>query len=67
MDRSLNDHSDGEYDFTMCNPPFYASREEVIQSAEAKEFEPNAVCGLQCADLVRLLTIMCGRCVLVRT
>ncbi|KAH9921568.1 S-adenosyl-L-methionine dependent methyltransferase [Epithele typhae] len=32
------------YDFTMCNPPFYASREEVLQSAEAKEFTPNAVC-----------------------
>ncbi|KAI0687801.1 S-adenosyl-L-methionine dependent methyltransferase [Cerioporus squamosus] len=36
--------SDGPYDFTMCNPPFYASREEVIQSAESKEFGPNAVC-----------------------
>ncbi|RPD52939.1 S-adenosyl-L-methionine dependent methyltransferase [Lentinus tigrinus ALCF2SS1-7] len=38
------ERSDVTYDFTMCNPPFYASREEVIQSAEAKEFEPNAVC-----------------------
>ncbi|KAI0752971.1 hypothetical protein C8Q80DRAFT_487656 [Daedaleopsis nitida] len=37
-------HSDPQYDFTMCNPPFYSSRDEVIQSAEAKEFEPNAVC-----------------------
>ncbi|TFK82629.1 S-adenosyl-L-methionine dependent methyltransferase [Polyporus arcularius HHB13444] len=36
--------SDVPYDFTMCNPPFYGSREEVIQSAESKEFEPNAVC-----------------------
>ncbi|OSD00137.1 S-adenosyl-L-methionine dependent methyltransferase [Trametes coccinea BRFM310] len=36
--------SDVVYDFTMCNPPFYSSREEVLQSAEAKEFEPNAVC-----------------------
>ncbi|KAL7280933.1 hypothetical protein ACG7TL_005882 [Trametes sanguinea] len=35
--------SDVVYDFTMCNPPFYSSREEVLQSAEAKEFEPNAV------------------------
>lgn len=31
-------------DFTMCNPPFYASREEVLQSTEAKEFSPSAVC-----------------------
>ncbi|KAK7044830.1 S-adenosyl-L-methionine-dependent methyltransferase [Favolaschia claudopus] len=31
-------------DFTMCNPPFYSSHEDVAASAEAKEFEPNAVC-----------------------
>ncbi|EIW53771.1 uncharacterized protein TRAVEDRAFT_60998 [Trametes versicolor FP-101664 SS1] len=37
--------SDGAgYDFTMCNPPFYGSREEVQQSAEGKEHGPNAVC-----------------------
>ncbi|KAI0334613.1 S-adenosyl-L-methionine dependent methyltransferase [Cubamyces sp. BRFM 1775] len=36
--------SDAVYDFTMCNPPFYSSREEVLQSAEAKELGPNAVC-----------------------
>ena len=27
----------------MCNPPFYGSREDVAQSADAKEFGPNAV------------------------
>jgi 23S rRNA A1618 N6-methylase RlmF len=27
----------------MCNPPFYDSVEEVAQSAEAKEWGPNAV------------------------
>ncbi|KAI0665371.1 S-adenosyl-L-methionine dependent methyltransferase [Trametes maxima] len=32
------------YDFTMCNPPFYSSRDEVFRSAEAKELGPNAVC-----------------------
>ncbi|THH26920.1 hypothetical protein EUX98_g7273 [Antrodiella citrinella] len=32
------------YDFTMCNPPFYESRDEVLRSAEAKEVGPNAVC-----------------------
>ncbi|KAI0074389.1 hypothetical protein K474DRAFT_1648072 [Panus rudis PR-1116 ss-1] len=32
------------YDFTMCNPPFYCDREEVLRSAEAKEVGPNAVC-----------------------
>ncbi|KAI0093190.1 S-adenosyl-L-methionine dependent methyltransferase [Irpex rosettiformis] len=33
-----------QLDFTMCNPPFYGDREEVLKSAEAKEFGPNAVC-----------------------
>ena len=33
-----------EVAFTMCNPPFYSSREDVAASAEAKEFERNAVC-----------------------
>jgi 23S rRNA A1618 N6-methylase RlmF len=31
-------------DFTMCNPPFYSSREDVLSSAETKEFGPNAIC-----------------------
>jgi len=32
------------YDFTMCNPPFYESRDEILRSAEAKDTGPNAVC-----------------------
>ncbi|KAJ6107756.1 hypothetical protein N7523_009079 [Penicillium sp. IBT 18751x] len=31
-------------DFTMCNPPFYASQEELIQSAEAKSEKPSQTC-----------------------
>ncbi|BCR91081.1 DUF890 domain protein [Aspergillus chevalieri] len=31
-------------DFTMCNPPFYASRDEMIASAEAKERLPFSAC-----------------------
>ncbi|PLB46137.1 DUF890 domain protein [Aspergillus steynii IBT 23096] len=31
-------------DFTMCNPPFYASRNELISSAEAKERPPFSAC-----------------------
>lgn len=31
-------------DFTMCNPPFYASRDEMIASAEAKERPPFSAC-----------------------
>lgn len=27
----------------MCNPPFYSNREEILKSAEAKEFDPHAV------------------------
>ncbi|KAG1816718.1 S-adenosyl-L-methionine dependent methyltransferase [Suillus subaureus] len=33
------------FDFTMCNPPFYSSAEDVSRSAEFKEFGPNAVCS----------------------
>ncbi|KAF7326028.1 S-adenosyl-L-methionine-dependent methyltransferase [Mycena kentingensis (nom. inval.)] len=40
----LLDDLDARIAFTMCNPPFYASRTEVDASAEAKELEPNAVC-----------------------
>ncbi|KDQ17001.1 hypothetical protein BOTBODRAFT_30380 [Botryobasidium botryosum FD-172 SS1] len=32
------------FDFTMCNPPFYASKEEIALLAGAKEFDPHAVC-----------------------
>ena len=35
--------SDGILDFTMCNPPFYGSREEVAQGAEAKAAAPHSV------------------------
>ncbi|KAJ5665428.1 uncharacterized protein N7477_007876 [Penicillium maclennaniae] len=31
-------------DFTMCNPPFYASQKEMIQSAEAKSEKPSQTC-----------------------
>ena len=31
------------FDFTMCNPPFYASAEDIAHSAAAKEMGPNAV------------------------
>jgi 23S rRNA (adenine1618-N6)-methyltransferase len=30
-------------DFTMCNPPFYSSREEMVMSAETKERPPFSV------------------------
>ncbi|PYI27423.1 DUF890 domain protein [Aspergillus indologenus CBS 114.80] len=31
-------------DFTMCNPPFYASRDEMVASAEAKDRPPFSAC-----------------------
>lgn len=36
----------------MCNPPFYSNPEEVAQSAEAKEFIPNAVLNLSLRTLI---------------
>jgi 23S rRNA A1618 N6-methylase RlmF len=32
-----------EYTFSMCNPPFYESKEEMEESALKKELEPSAV------------------------
>ena len=34
------------FDFVMCNPPFYSSAEDVSRSAEFKELGPNAVRNL---------------------
>ncbi|KAL2811660.1 hypothetical protein BJX63DRAFT_433170 [Aspergillus granulosus] len=31
-------------DFTMCNPPFYSSQEEMVTSAEGKERPPFSAC-----------------------
>ncbi|KKK16290.1 hypothetical protein ARAM_002534 [Aspergillus rambellii] len=31
-------------DFTMCNPPFYASRDELVASAQEKERPPFSAC-----------------------
>lgn len=31
------------FDFTMCNPPFYASQAELEKLASEKEFSPHAV------------------------
>ncbi|GAA5891460.1 hypothetical protein JCM8208_007288 [Rhodotorula glutinis] len=36
--------SAGLIDFTMCNPPFYASQTEIDSSLAAKEIEPFAKC-----------------------
>ncbi|KAF8805512.1 S-adenosyl-L-methionine dependent methyltransferase [Phlegmacium glaucopus] len=32
------------FEFTICNPPFYTTPEEVAQSASEKDLAPNAVC-----------------------
>jgi len=32
------------FEFTMCNPPFYESGDEMTRSAASKELPPNAVC-----------------------
>ncbi|KAK2871741.1 hypothetical protein FQN49_002879 [Arthroderma sp. PD_2] len=39
-------------DFTMCNPPFYESQEEMLQLAEEKKKEPLSVCTGAEAEMV---------------
>ncbi|GAA5903103.1 uncharacterized protein JCM6883_002698 [Sporobolomyces salmoneus] len=39
-------------DFVMCNPPFYASSEEIQLSALQKELEPFAVCTAANNELI---------------
>lgn len=34
---------ESRFDFSMCNPPFYASTEEATRTAAAKELLPSAV------------------------
>jgi 23S rRNA (adenine1618-N6)-methyltransferase len=33
-----------DLDFAMCNPPFYASKDELLASAAAKSRPPNSAC-----------------------
>ncbi|KZO97627.1 S-adenosyl-L-methionine dependent methyltransferase [Calocera viscosa TUFC12733] len=33
-----------QFDFVMCNPPFYSSAEEISDLAAMKEFDPAGVC-----------------------
>ncbi|KAF7979733.1 hypothetical protein HWV62_41100 [Athelia sp. TMB] len=41
-----------QFDFTMCNPPFYASAEDIAQSAATKELGPNAVCTGAAVEMI---------------
>jgi 23S rRNA A1618 N6-methylase RlmF len=49
------------FDFSMCNPPFYASTEEATQSAAAKELLPNAVRSPIPTIPKRDIKILCSR------
>ncbi|KAF8485406.1 ribosomal RNA large subunit methyltransferase F-like protein [Gautieria morchelliformis] len=40
----LVEDTESRFDFTMCNPPFYASISEIEKSAEAKDLPPIAIC-----------------------
>jgi 23S rRNA A1618 N6-methylase RlmF len=34
----------GPFDFTMCNPPFYSSQDQIDQSRQLKEQDPGGIC-----------------------
>ena len=59
----LRDPLHDRFHFTMCNPPFYSSMEEVAQSTEAKEFGPSAVNSM--AGYREPLITFCSRYALV--
>ncbi|KAI8927634.1 hypothetical protein BC831DRAFT_451687 [Entophlyctis helioformis] len=40
------------YDFCLCNPPFYASHEDIQQSRESKADAPRAVCMGQDNEMI---------------
>ncbi|KAF8972036.1 hypothetical protein BDZ97DRAFT_1650372 [Flammula alnicola] len=40
----LEENVQTSFEFSMCNPPFYGSAQEVAESAQAKELPPSAVC-----------------------
>jgi 23S rRNA A1618 N6-methylase RlmF len=44
LDASFSGELPRYFHFTMCNPPFYSSQEEVNKSAQDKELAPYAVC-----------------------
>ncbi|KAI8093706.1 S-adenosyl-L-methionine dependent methyltransferase [Halteromyces radiatus] len=48
----LLDPSIDSYDFCMCNPPFYASQEELQQGLENKELEPSAICTGTTSEMI---------------
>ncbi|OZJ03162.1 hypothetical protein BZG36_04064 [Bifiguratus adelaidae] len=40
------------FDFCMCNPPFYISREQIQQAARSKALSPSAVCTGNDAEMI---------------
>lgn len=47
-------------DFTMCNPPFYESVEEMFASAKAKQLPPSSVNPLTPLPKTHFLTLATG-------
>jgi len=43
-----------DFDFVMCNPPFYSSAEDILRSTEFKELGPNAVSNMTYAYVMEI-------------
>ncbi|ORY98086.1 hypothetical protein BCR43DRAFT_563402 [Syncephalastrum racemosum] len=48
----LTPEKDTSYDFCMCNPPFYASQQEIDDAADAKELPPYAICTGSASEMI---------------
>ncbi|KZP08320.1 hypothetical protein FIBSPDRAFT_1052483 [Athelia psychrophila] len=48
----LESKHDAPFDFTMCNPTFYSSEEDIAQFSTAKVMGPNVVCTSAAVEMI---------------
>ncbi|KAG0050673.1 hypothetical protein BGZ83_004539 [Gryganskiella cystojenkinii] len=48
----LFDKPSTNYDFSMCNPPFYEDEQDIQESADAKADQPSAICQATSNEMI---------------